>query len=347
MKKEKIRKSIAKFTTLLLSVGMLCSMVACNQEETKSDVQVYMPDGAPALALGKLLQEDTLDDGVTYTVVNAATINTYVTGEFPKADVCILPLNLASKLLGNGETYQMAGVVTHGNLYLLSTDSQTVYTRENLNGLVGKTVGVVQLANVPGLTFKIILNELDVPYQELANSQTPATDKVNLKAVSPDMVKPTEGIDVFVAPEPAASVKADKTPLDFVGDLQALYSGSNGYPQAVMVVKNSFAQKEGEWINSFLSNVQSNATWLNTLSQSDNFSSSVSTLCNAISNHLTEGMTPSLTAQNLSATAISHSGVRFESALSYKTQITQFLQKMTAVDATAAKPVEDDFYYGN
>ena len=36
------------------------------------DVTVYAPDGAPALAIAKMLAEDTADDGVTYKVVQAA-----------------------------------------------------------------------------------------------------------------------------------------------------------------------------------------------------------------------------------------------------------------------------------
>ena len=50
-----------------------------------------------------------------YHVVDSSTIQTYVTGEEPAADFCILPLNAASKVLGTGTTYQMLGTVTNGN----------------------------------------------------------------------------------------------------------------------------------------------------------------------------------------------------------------------------------------
>ena len=71
-------------------------------------VQVYMPDGAPALALAKLMNEGGTD--AEYHVVDSSTIQVYVTGDAPAADVCVLPVNLASKLLGTGEEYQMAVV---------------------------------------------------------------------------------------------------------------------------------------------------------------------------------------------------------------------------------------------
>ena len=340
MRKKKKFRGIAKIIACLFCA--LCLSVACARNHGQ-EIQVYAPDGAPALALATLLQEDTQSDGVTYTVVNATTINAYVSGENPKADACILPLNMASKLLGDGDAYALCGVVTHGNLYMLSRDS-TVYTRENLSLLKGKTVGVVQLANVPGLTFKIILNKLGLSWTELKNDEVPSSDKINLKAISPDAVSPaTSGIDVFVAPEPAASVKAEKTALDFVGDLQTLYNKENGYPQAVLVVKKSLIQTNDRWVKEFLKGVEENAKQLAIVTQT----AQIEDLCQAVQAHLTEGLSPTLTPQNLSQTAIKNSGVRFEYALSYKTQITAFLQEMIEVQSTSASLLQDDFYYGN
>lgn len=190
--------------SLLGCVG--CTEVSVSHSETSESagpahVEIYMPDGAPALALAKAMHRDLEGDEREYHVVDPSTIQTYVTGANPKADLCILPVNLASKLLGKGETYRMLGTVTHGNLYMLSQNS-VQYERENLGELIGKTVGVVQLPNVPGLTFKVILNQNNIPWQELGNDGAPAEDKVNLKAVTPEQVSPASGLDCYVAPEP-------------------------------------------------------------------------------------------------------------------------------------------------
>ena len=332
-----------------LIAGLFCALVfngisACNAlSKDTQEIQVYAPDGAPALSIASLLQEDDADDGVTYTVVDAATINTYVTGQNPKADVCILPLNMATKLLGAGEIYSLCGVVTHGNLYMLSAQ-ETVYTQENLSLLIGKTVGVVQLANVSGLTFKIILNNANLPWTELKNDDTPSQNSINLKAISPNEITPTmSGIDVFVAPEPAASVKVEKTALNFVGNLQSLYSEGEGYPQAVLVVKNSLIQSQQSWVQSFLQEVESSAEQLATYTQT----SQIEIVCKAIQSHLLEGLSPTLTVNNLTASAIQNSGVRYKSALSYKAQITTFLQEMISAQSTSALLPSDTFYYGN
>ncbi|MDE6613193.1 MAG: hypothetical protein K2K28_01395 [Clostridia bacterium] len=137
--------------------------------EYHGKVKVYVPDGAPALGLAKLMAEEVnFGESVEteYNVVDATLIQTFVTGANPQADICVLPVNLAVKLLGSGEKYKMLGTLTHGNLYLLSKSGEKI-TYENLSSLKGKTVGVVNLAAVPGLTFKLILKNHGVEYTEL------------------------------------------------------------------------------------------------------------------------------------------------------------------------------------
>ncbi len=130
-------------------------------------VKVYAPDGAPALGLAKLLADECeLDSAVEYSVVKADTIQTYVTGANPVADICVLPVNLAVKLLGSGEKYSLVGTLTNGNLYMLSKGAENI-TQSNISTLAGKTVGVVNLAQVPGLTFKLILKNNGLEYTEL------------------------------------------------------------------------------------------------------------------------------------------------------------------------------------
>lgn len=130
-------------------------------------ISVYAPDGAPALGLAKLMSENALEN-VEYTIVNANIIQTFVSGASPKADICVLPVNLAVKLLGNAQNYKLLGTLTHGNLYLLAKDN-TQINADNLGNLKGKTVGVVNLAAVPGLTFKLVLKSYGIEYTELYN----------------------------------------------------------------------------------------------------------------------------------------------------------------------------------
>ena len=131
------------------------------------ELTVYMPDGAPALSMAKLMAEDTETDGFAYKVVAPSLIASKVTNKemANNADFCVLPVTAASKLLGTGEKYQMLGVVTHGNLFLISKDGKQ-FTAENLSTLKGKKVGVLQIKEVPGLTFKTVLNKYGIPFEE-------------------------------------------------------------------------------------------------------------------------------------------------------------------------------------
>ena len=177
--------------------------------ESRGTYTVYAPDGAPALSLANAIQSGT--DSFSYHIVAASAIQTQVTGENPAADFCVLPVNVAAKLLGNGQKYQMLGTVTHGNMYFLGAGEQATLTAENLaTALKGKIIGVVQLANVPGLTLRCVLEEKNIPYEILGNdSKVTDKNKVYLKAIQDAAtgVTPAGGCDYYLCPEPAASAK--------------------------------------------------------------------------------------------------------------------------------------------
>lgn len=136
--------------------------------EFSDKVSVYAPDGAPALGLANLLAGEKSFENVTvdYNIVEPSLIQTYVTGKNSEADICVLPVNIAVKLLGNGAKYKLVGTLTHGNLFLLSKSGDKI-TPDNIAGLKGKKVGVVNLAAVPGLTFKVILKDSGLDFVEL------------------------------------------------------------------------------------------------------------------------------------------------------------------------------------
>lgn len=135
-------------------------------QSLEREIKVYAPDGAPALALANLLgPQDIAGVTVKYEIVDAQKIATFVSANNPAADVCVLPVNLAVKLLGSGEKYKLLATLTHGNLFIMSKSGEEI-TENNIKSLGGKTVGVVNLAAVPGLTFKLILKKYGVEYVE-------------------------------------------------------------------------------------------------------------------------------------------------------------------------------------
>lgn len=85
-----------------MSADMASFMIA---PKTPEETIVYSPDGAPALILAELMAEGTLEDtAITCKIVSPDTIGTYVSyqgdQQYKNADFCILPVNMAAKLLG-------------------------------------------------------------------------------------------------------------------------------------------------------------------------------------------------------------------------------------------------------
>lgn len=331
-----------KIATIFMALAMMMTTVfcfaACTPEasDKAKTYTVYAPDGAPALALANAVDKSD-DDCFEYHIVAASTIVAQVTGESPAADFCILPVNAAASKLGTGEVYQMLGTVTNGNMYFLTTEGEAL-TADNLEALVGKKVGVVQLANVPGLTFRAVLSEKGIDYQVLSGEVEFSEEKVNLQPIQDAAtgVTPAGKCDYYLCPEPVASAKIKGT-FRRAGSLQKLYGEGNGYPQAVLVAKKSIIQSDLAAVNQLIGYMSDSAQFL--------AECKATTVVSLLENCYTKGMTPSLNANNLTSTVIAYCSVRFTAAQSCEEQVNTFLATLITVVPGFTSSVEDGFYY--
>ncbi|MGN0814033.1 MAG: hypothetical protein ACI4MH_02220 [Candidatus Coproplasma sp.] len=335
-----MKKFLSTVVAALAAAVLALGFTACAPQEESSKFSVYMPDGAPALSMAQLMYENNTIGNceLEYNVVAADTIQGYVTGDAPKADLCVLPVNLASKLLGDGESYKMLGTVTHGNLYVLSAKTTEQLTTSNLSSLKGKTVGVVKLVDVPGLIFKIILKDNNIAF----NVSGVAEDSVYLKAINPTDVGTLSDVDYYVVPEPAASTKVNAVAaLNFVGDLQQLYGGENGYPQAVLVAKNDVVTfNGGKFVQSFIQAIEGSAQWIMKTEVTGEM------LYNTIVAHLPAGTTPSINANQLNnKTILSNCAISFVKAVDCKQEVDMILSKFVKIETDSASTVSQSFYY--
>ena len=342
-----MKKVFSGFMALAMSAAMIAALAACTPEG-KDDAgdalvyTVYAPDGAPALALANAI--DKTEGTFEYHIVASSTIAAQVTGSDPAADFCVLPVNAAAKLLGTGETYKLLGTVTNGNMYFLTTGDNAPVTKEDLSSLTGKTVGVVQLSNVPGLTFQAALKAAGVSYQTLTSETQPASDKVNLKPIqdASSGVTPAGGCDYYLCPEPAASAKVKGTasspdPLKPAGSLQAIYGEGEGYPQAVLVAKAEVIASDAAAVGAMIGYMEDSAQFLANTPAAD--------VVALLDGKYTEGMTPSLNANNLTDEVIANCSVRFTAAQDCKTAVNAFLAELIAIDPAFTSAVADAFYY--
>lgn len=128
----------------------------------KHSYTFVMPDGAPALAVSKLMYDNSdLSTGkdIEYSVVQAGLLRSYlISGE---KDFILAPVNVASQFYkesSNEDYYVMVAVITHGNFYIVSTEQIT------LADLESKQIAVPMMGAVPDWTFKMVLSKHNMSY---------------------------------------------------------------------------------------------------------------------------------------------------------------------------------------
>ena len=324
-------RALARVAVVIGLIGSAFS--GCKREE--DEFLLVVPDGAPALALAELMHEDVEGDGMSYRVVDAATVATRVTNKNAdeNADFCVLPITAASKLLGKGTEYKMLGLLTQGNLYLVSKKFKTQpITQANIRSLYGKTVGVLKMNEVPGLTLRATLSRLDAAYQVLDGGASEQANALNLRAVD---AKGIDGsLDYYLVAEPQAS-KLVKAGFEIVGDLQALYGG--GYPQAALVVKTQVLKENGAFVKAFTAKVAGAGAWLEIASAAEIYA--------AVTSHFDdETRTPLFSVETLGLETLVRCGVRFSYAWECKARVGEFLSEMIAVNKKSAAIPLDGFY---
>ena len=301
-----MKKFVSFILCITLALGAT-ALIGCKAPENQNpsgepvSVRVVMPDGAPALAMAQLMNENMqFGAEVNYEVVAAANIKNFVTGSGEKADIALLPVNAASLMLGQGDEYKMVAAVTHGNLYLLSKNGEAVTANNAKDMLTGKKIAVVNIAAVPGLTAKAMLKKLGVEYTEDAGS---AEGKTLLKGIAGTEIasslnSETDPVDFVIAPEPAVSTITGKAPvIKKVGALHDIYGK---YPQAVMVAKTALLVSNKQLVTDIFNAMVANEQWVK---------ANPSDAANAVAAHLAEGVTPTFSAANTTAASVEGSGI--------------------------------------
>lgn len=326
-----MKKLLTALICALVVASAICGFTACAKDENKTAINVYAPDGAPALALAQLMHdENDFGEDVSYHIVESTTLASRVTAgdETKNADIIIMPVNMASKLLNDGSRYKMLGTVTHGNLFILANKNAGRLTRENFaEQMNGKNVGVINLNEFPGVMFRTLLSDYSAD--------------ANLSQITPAGVTGTDaGYDYFLVPEPAASTRVGNaaTELAFVGDVQELY-GEGGYPQAVLMAKTSLIESNPGFISSFMNGLKASGEWI----MRDDVTSEM--ILTAIKNHYADPENTAPAFNNLSKEVVSHCAVRFEESASCKEDVKSLLAKLKSVNEQFAMEVGDSFFY--
>ncbi len=246
---------------VILSIGLY----ACDKEEAPNEVNIYLPDGTPALAMANLLDEGFDYEGTKTNVhiVAASEIAARVSQE--SCDIAIMPTTAAAQLFHRGIELQLASVNVFGNLYITGTKETS--SLEDLKGKVVLTTAATTIQMV-----KYILDGVNVPYEE---SGSPVEGKVALSSTSDAseiiprlkqaMTKEEELYGVLGEPQ-VTKAQGAISGLKINFDLQQEYkslTGFDGYPQACLVVKNALSAKYPKYMEALLSKLTNNEAYLN------------------------------------------------------------------------------------
>lgn len=334
-----------KFLSLLLGLVIAFttfSLVACDEPNPQSQtLKMFAPDGAPALSIAKFINdnENFIDDvTVDYNVVSADVIGAKMAQG--QADLIVMPINAASKLYKAkaSDPYKMVSVVTHGNLFLMSSEPT------DLNGLKGKVVGVIGQGLVPDLTFKSVLkahNLLDFVQVGEAD-EAPVEGKIVLhyykEATSLVQALMQGELSVGLLPEPACT-NLTTTPNNYTWnriDIQELYdSEAKAYPQAVLMVKSSVLTKYPTLVEKISEKFDSAVQWV------------VENPAKAV-NAIGTKYTTSLNANNINSQVVENCKIKWLASSEAKEYCRKYINSVISVGTNLNVPpaieLNDDFF---
>lgn len=335
-----------KFLSLLLGLVIAFttfSLVACDTPDSQSQtLKMYAPDGAPALSIAKFINDnENFIDGVTvdYNVVSANDIGPKMAQG--QADLIVMPINAASKLYkaNASDPYKMVAVVTHGNLFLMSSEST------DLDGLKGKVVGVIGQGLVPDLTFRSVLKAHDL-LDFVQVGEAPVEGKIVLRYFNdaPSMIPLLKQgvLSVGLLAEPACT-NLTKMPNNYTWnriDVQELYdSEAKSYPQAVLMVKSSVLTKYPTLVEKISEKFDLAVQWV-----VENPTNAVT----AVASKLAQGLTPSLNANNINRQVVENCKIKWLTSSDAKEYCRKYINGVISVgvdlNVPPAKALNDDFF---
>ncbi len=209
---------------------LISLLVGCSAQPVEwENLSILSPKGAPALSLVPLIQENK--DSIEFVDGSDILSAELIKGD---KDMIIAPVNLGAALSKkDSNPYRLYGIVTWGNLYLVSND--TVLSENEPIALFGEQA-------VPGLVFNAIKDKLELNF--LSTAFNAVTD------VQGQLLSKSFNIGLMAEPLVTATIAKAKTlespiNLSVYKDLQVLWqekTGFENYPQAAIYIKADISE---------------------------------------------------------------------------------------------------------
>ncbi|MDE5593546.1 MAG: ABC transporter substrate-binding protein [Clostridiales bacterium] len=340
-----MKKLISILCAAATSCALVLSLSACGDGDTgkgstggeqsnvKGTVHVYMPDGAPAIALAALM--DSGYNGFDFTVVPSTEIAGAVSSR--TADMAIMPIDAAATLYNNGADIVMLSVNTHGNLYMVGNQEDVA-----LADLKGKKLGVIGQGSVPDNVLRMLLKDAQIDGQI---SESAVSGKVALTYNDATALIPLfkQGkLDYILLGEPAVTNAVNATGGKIAMDMQAQWAAAfdGQFPQACLVAKGSLVKDRKSDVDQFLAAVKNSDGWAEL---------NPDKALQAVSDNMKKGNQTTLKALN--ASIVRRCNVSAVSASDSREQCNAYFEKLHGLTAyglgtpVLAKVPDDNFYY--
>lgn len=228
---------LKKFLSLLV---VLLVLFGCSSKKTEvENTRVYSvlaPNGAPAISLLDLVNDTNYD----FDFVDGADV---IQAEFSKGDkdFIIAPINLGYKLSQKTGNYELKGVVTWGNLYLISLNNENI---EN------PKIAAFGEAAVPGKIVNLLVEK------KILNSDITWFPSVQDAATA---FLSGEFDEAIVAEPYLTNLEFQNGELKVIASIQDLYkeaTGLSSYPQAAIFVNSKLVDENSTAIDEFTSRIK-------------------------------------------------------------------------------------------
>lgn len=313
------------YSLFLLFLGIV--LFSCKQEDKIKEINIYMPDGTPALALANVMDQGFQYEEINanFHIVQASEIAARVSQD--SCDMAIMPTTSAANLFTSGVELKLASVNVFGNLYI--TGTHEVESLEELKGKRILTTGATTLQMV-----EYILKNNQIPYEEAGaaiEGKVALTVLNDASEIIPllkqAVMKKTELYGVLGEPQ-VTKAQSVISELKIAVDLQKEYktiTGFDGYPQACLIVKNNLLLQNKAWVEKFLSTIEDNEDYLknNTTNLPEVFKKYESNLAN----------------MNFTTDTIKRCNIRLEYSLAVKNSVIAYIKALTN------KEVNESFFY--
>lgn len=317
------KKIAAVLLCIAVALTVMSGLAACDKQDGEQ-VNMYVPDGAPALAVANLFQVDSVAGRkLNVTITTGSDVRAKVlSGE---ADVVICPTNMAATLYNAGADYKLVTANLFGLLYIAGNRPAA-----SLNDLAGQVVHCIGKNNTPEFVLKKILDNANIPY---VDSDAAVEGKVAIRYYEKgSQIIPLLKSDVAhyaVLGEPAAT----KSGVSELFDLQELWkqatSLDESYPQAGLFVSGKLLA-DNKFMNKLTELLNANTQYLG------KNSASVAQMLVANGSVDFDGVT-------FDETIIARCNIRCVKALDCKAQMTAYFEAIRTVNAGFKFP-DDGFY---